>query len=75
MVEAAGQGLDVGVVEGINDQAAGPCTGSGSRRVLPDTSLSAGTLPLDDWGSEFGVRQTRTIGGTSPHAGPHRLRP
>ncbi len=38
------------------------------RRVLPDMSLSAGTLPLDDWGSEFGVRQTRTIGGTSPHA-------
>lgn len=38
------------------------------RRVLPDMSLSAGTLPLDDWGSEFGVRQTRTIGGTSPHS-------
>jgi glycerophosphoryl diester phosphodiesterase len=38
------------------------------RRVLPDMSLSNGTLALDDWGSEFGVRQTRTIGGTSPHS-------
>jgi hypothetical protein len=38
------------------------------RRVLPDMSLSHGTAPLDDWGTEFGVRQTRTIGGTSPHS-------
>jgi hypothetical protein len=38
------------------------------RRVLPDMSLSNGTLPLDDWGSEFGVRQTKTIGGASPHS-------
>jgi glycerophosphoryl diester phosphodiesterase len=38
------------------------------RRVLPDMSLSSGTLPLDDWGSEFGVRQTKTIGGASPHS-------
>jgi hypothetical protein len=47
-------------------------------------SLSAGTAPLDDWGSEFGVRQAKTIGGTSPHsvrigyvldAGSNRLAP
>jgi len=38
------------------------------RRVLPDMSLSHGTLTLDGWGTNFGTRQSVLIGGTSPHA-------
>jgi hypothetical protein len=38
------------------------------RRVLPDMSLSHGTAQLDGWSSTFNLRNSRTIGGTSPHS-------
>ncbi|MBW0252479.1 glycerophosphodiester phosphodiesterase family protein [Cellulomonas sp. PS-H5] len=38
------------------------------RRVLPDMSLSHGTAQLDGWSTDLNRRNSRTIGGTSPHA-------